>query len=115
MNHDAPQTAIVTFSEPHAPWRTLFDGILPAQTGEAMAAFPQPFPGAKQRLGPPLLPNLLAWNPEVLDGPGEWVSSVYGGFYDMYDLATRAGRCRAGMQLRAPLSDGYGDLQPTGT
>ena len=32
-----------------------------------------------------VLPNLLAWNPEVLDGPGAWVSSVYGGFYDMYD------------------------------
>ena len=32
-----------------------------------------------------VLPNLLAWNPEVLDGPGEWVSSVYGGFYDIYD------------------------------
>ena len=32
-----------------------------------------------------VLPNLLAWNPEVLDGPGQWVSSVYGGFYDMYD------------------------------
>ncbi|MYG99021.1 MAG: hypothetical protein F4011_09415 [Acidimicrobiaceae bacterium] len=32
-----------------------------------------------------VLPNLLAWNPEVLDGPGGWVSSVYGGFYDMYD------------------------------
>ena len=32
-----------------------------------------------------VLPNLLAWNPEALDGPGGWVSSVYGGFYDMYD------------------------------
>ena len=32
-----------------------------------------------------VLPNLLAWNPSLLDGPGEWVSSVYGGFYDMYD------------------------------
>ena len=32
-----------------------------------------------------VLPNLLAWNPDVLDGPGGWVSSVYGGFYDMYD------------------------------
>ena len=32
-----------------------------------------------------VLPNLIAWNPEVLDGPGGWVSSVYGGFYDMYD------------------------------
>ena len=32
-----------------------------------------------------VLPNLLAWNPEVLDGPGAWVSSVNGGFYDMYD------------------------------
>ena len=32
-----------------------------------------------------VLPNLLAWNPEVLDGPGKYVSSVYGGFYDMYD------------------------------
>ena len=32
-----------------------------------------------------VLPNLLAWNPEVLKGPGAWVSSVYGGFYDMYD------------------------------
>ena len=32
-----------------------------------------------------VLPNLLAWNPHVLDGPGQWVSSIYGGFYDMYD------------------------------
>ena len=32
-----------------------------------------------------ILPNLLAWNPEVLEGPGKWVSSVYGGFYDLYD------------------------------
>ena len=32
-----------------------------------------------------VLPNLLAWNPEVLDGPGRWVSSVNGGFYDMFD------------------------------
>ena len=32
-----------------------------------------------------VLPNLLAWNPEVLEGPGGWVSSVYGGFYDIYD------------------------------
>ena len=32
-----------------------------------------------------VLPNLLAWNPEVLAGPGKYVSSVYGGFYDMYD------------------------------
>ena len=32
-----------------------------------------------------VLPNLLAWDPEVLEGPGKWVSSVYGGFYDMYD------------------------------
>ena len=32
-----------------------------------------------------VLPNLLAWNPEVLEGPGGWVSSVYGGFYDMFD------------------------------
>ena len=32
-----------------------------------------------------MLPNLLAWNPEVLEGPGRWVSSVYGGFYDLYD------------------------------
>ena len=30
-------------------------------------------------------------------------------------LATRAGRRCAGMQLRAPLSDRYGGLQPTGT
>ena len=126
VNHDDPQTAVITFSEPYAPWRTLFgglDGFLPAhafdgetdisghwndeipisggpwrqeswsqeqhilvpnenywepervplvdrvvmvpredtdteivalQTGEAMAAFPQPFPGAKDRLAPPL-------------------------------------------------------------
>ena len=32
-----------------------------------------------------VLPNLLVWNSTVLEGPGEWVSSVYGGFYDMYD------------------------------
>ena len=31
------------------------------------------------------LPNLLVWNPAVLDGPGEWVFSASGGFYDMYD------------------------------
>ena len=32
-----------------------------------------------------VLPNLLAWNPEVLAGPGKYVSSIYGGFYDIYD------------------------------
>ena len=32
-----------------------------------------------------MLPNLLAWDPEVLDGPGKYVSSVYGGFYDLFD------------------------------
>ena len=32
-----------------------------------------------------VLPNLLAWNPDLVDGPGAWASSVYGGFYDMYD------------------------------
>ena len=32
-----------------------------------------------------MLPNLLAWDPEVLEGPGKYVSSVYGGFYDLYD------------------------------
>ena len=32
-----------------------------------------------------VLPNLLAWDPGVLEGPGGWVSSVYGGFYDLYD------------------------------
>ena len=32
-----------------------------------------------------VLPNLLAWNPEVLKGPGRWASSVYGGFYDLYN------------------------------
>ncbi|MXW88148.1 MAG: hypothetical protein F4Z54_01095, partial [Acidimicrobiaceae bacterium] len=123
VDHDDPHTAVVTFSEPYAPWRYLFGTILPAhafdgstdisghwndsipvsggpwrqeswsqeqhilvpnenywvperiplvdrvvmvpredtdtevvalQTGEAMAAFPQPFPGAKERLAPPL-------------------------------------------------------------
>jgi len=34
-----------------------------------------------------MLPNLLAWDPEVLEGPGKYVSSVYGGFYDIYDWA----------------------------
>ena len=32
-----------------------------------------------------ILPSLLAWNPEVLSGPGKYVSSVYRGFYDIYD------------------------------
>jgi len=32
-----------------------------------------------------MLPNLLAWDPEVVEGPGKYVSSVYGGFYDLYD------------------------------
>ena len=32
-----------------------------------------------------VLPNLLVWNAALLEGPGGWVSSVYGGFYDMYD------------------------------
>ena len=114
-----PHTAVITFSEPYAPWPTLFGGVLPAhelgpdtdisdkwndeitvsggpwiqeewnqeqhilvpnrsywdaeriplvdrvvmvpredtdsqllalQTGEAMAAFPQPFPGARERI-----------------------------------------------------------------
>ncbi len=120
VNTDDPQVAIVTFSEPYAPWRDLFDPVLPAhhlgpdtnvaarwndsipisggpwlqqswsqdqhvlvpndlywdserrplvdrvvmvpredtdsevvalQTGEVMAASPQPFPGAAERLG----------------------------------------------------------------
>ena len=34
-----------------------------------------------------VLPNLLAWNPALLTGPGKYVSSVYGGFYDIYDWA----------------------------
>ena len=32
-----------------------------------------------------VLPNLVVWNHTLIDGPGEWVSSVYGGFYDIYD------------------------------
>ena len=32
-----------------------------------------------------VLPNLLVWNTSLVEGPGEWVSSVYGGFYDIYD------------------------------
>ena len=120
VNTDDPQVAVVTFSEPYAPWRDLFDPVLPAhhlgpdtniadrwndsipisggpwlqqswsqdqhvlvpnelywdaerrplvdrvvmvpredtdsevvalQTGEVMAASPQPFPGAAERLG----------------------------------------------------------------
>ena len=120
VNTDDPQVAVVTFSEPYAPWRDLFDPLLPAhhlgpdtniadrwndsipisggpwlqqswsqdqhvlvpnelywdaerrpsvdrvvmvpredtdsevvalQTGEVMAATPQPFPGAAERLG----------------------------------------------------------------
>ena len=123
VGHEDPQTAVIAFSEPYAPWRQLFGGLLPAhafdgetdisghwndsipisagpwrqeswsqqqhilvpnenywvaermplvdrvvmvpredtdteiaalQTGEVMAALPQPFPGAKERLGPPL-------------------------------------------------------------
>ncbi len=34
-----------------------------------------------------MLPNLLAWDPAVLDGPGAYVSSVHGGYYDIYDWA----------------------------
>ena len=120
VDHSDPHTAVMTFSEPYAPWPTLFGGLLPAhelgpdtdiadkwndeitvsggpwlqaewnqdqhimepnrsywdaeriplvdrvvmvpredtdsqllavQTGEAMAALPQPFPGARQRIG----------------------------------------------------------------
>ncbi len=119
VDHSDPHTAVITFSEPYAPWPTLFSGLLPAhelgpdtdiadqwndeitvsggpwiqeewnqeqhilvpnrsywdaeriplvdrvvmvprehtdsqllalQTGEAMAAFPQPFPGARERI-----------------------------------------------------------------
>ena len=32
-----------------------------------------------------VLPTIVAWNPELVSGPGKWVSSEYGGFYDMYD------------------------------
>ena len=32
-----------------------------------------------------VLPSLLVWNSDVLQGPGEWTSSVYGGFRDIYD------------------------------
>lgn len=119
VDHADPHTAVITFSEPYAPWPTLFSGLLPAhelgpdtdvadkwndeitvsggpwiqeewnqeqhilvpnlgywdteriplvdrvvmvpredtdsqllavQTGEVMAAFPQPFPGARERI-----------------------------------------------------------------
>ena len=119
VDHSDPHTAVITFSEPYAPWPTLFSGLLPAhelgpdtdiadkwndeitvsggpwiqeewnqeqhimvpnrtywdteriplvdrvvmvpredtdsellalQTGEAMAALPQPFPGARERI-----------------------------------------------------------------
>ncbi|MYJ46111.1 MAG: hypothetical protein F4070_00340 [Acidimicrobiales bacterium] len=119
IDHSDPHTAVITFSEPYAPWPTLFSGLLPAhelgpdtdiadkwndeitvsggpwiqeewnqeqhilvpnrsywdaeriplvdrvvmvprqdtdsqllavQTGEVMAAFPQPFPGARERI-----------------------------------------------------------------
>ncbi len=119
VDHSDPRTAVITFSEPYAPWPTLFSGLLPAhelgpdtdiadkwndeitvsggpwiqeewnqeqhilvpnrsywdaeriplvdrvvmvpredtdsellalQTGEAMAALPQPFPGARERI-----------------------------------------------------------------
>ena len=119
IDHSDPHTAVITFSEPYAPWQTLFDIVVPAhelgpdtdiadkwndeitisggpwiqqswsseqqilvpnrsywdasriplidevvmvpredtdseilalQTGEAMAAFPQPFPGARERI-----------------------------------------------------------------
>lgn len=32
-----------------------------------------------------VLPNLVVWNTALVEGPGGWVSSVYGGFYDIYD------------------------------
>ena len=32
-----------------------------------------------------LLPNLLAWNSTLVEGPGKWTFSVYGGFKDIYD------------------------------
>ncbi len=120
VDHSDPHTAVITFSQPYAPWPTLFGAVLPAhelgpdtdiadqwndritvsggpwiqtewnqdqhilvpnrsywdaeriplvdrvvmvpredtdsellalQTGEAMAAFPQPFPGARDRIG----------------------------------------------------------------
>ena len=31
-----------------------------------------------------VLPNLVVWNSTLVDGPGEWMSSVYSGFYDLY-------------------------------
>ena len=140
VDHDDPHTAVVTLSEPYAPWRELFgglDGILPAhafdgetdisghwndsipisggpwlqeswsqeqqilvpnenywvperiprvdrvvmvpredtdteivalQTGEVMAAFPQPFPGAKERLAPPL---------EFVAGAGTFIEGLW--------------------------------------
>ncbi|WP_419944450.1 ABC transporter substrate-binding protein [Candidatus Poriferisodalis sp.] len=32
-----------------------------------------------------VLPNLLVWDTSVVDGPGAYASSPYGGFFDMYD------------------------------
>jgi peptide/nickel transport system substrate-binding protein len=32
-----------------------------------------------------LLPNLLTWNTTLVDGPGAWAFSTYGGFADLYD------------------------------
>ena len=137
VNTDDPQVAVVTFSEPYAPWRDLFDPVLPAhhlgpdtniadrwndsipisggpwlqqswsqdqhvlvpnelywdaerrplvdrvvmvpredtdsevvalQTGEVMAAFPQPFPGAAERLGGDL---------EFVGGGGTFIEGLW--------------------------------------
>ena len=32
-----------------------------------------------------LLPNLLVWNSSLVEGPGAYALSVYGGFKDIYD------------------------------
>ena len=117
VGHDDPQTAIITFSEPYAPWRELFgglDGILPAHAFDGETDISGHWNDSIPISGGPIdaeideaarleivrelgvllaedvpwiplyvLPNLLAWNPEVLAGPGKYVSSVYGGFYDI--------------------------------
>lgn len=36
-----------------------------------------------------VLPDALMWDASVLEGPGKWISSVYGGFRDIYDWSLK--------------------------
>ena len=59
IDHSDPHTAVITFSEPYAPWQTLFDLVLPAH-----------------ELGPDT--NIAdKWNDEITISGGPWIQQSW--------------------------------------